>query len=325
MTDSFGREINYMRLSVTDRCNLRCSYCMPGGAVLAAHEDLLTYEEILRVCEAAVALGITRFKVTGGEPLVRRGSVGFIARLAALPGVRQVTLTTNGLLLEEHIEALAAAGIACVNLSLDTLDDDVYAALTGHRLPRPAAAFAEAILNRCAEFHIPAKINAVLLPESFGGITALAALAQRRAVDVRFIELMPIGEGAHSEGVPMAAALARLKERWPLLAPSGEKRGNGPALVYSAPGLAGHIGFIGAMSHGFCHACNRVRLTSTGRLKPCLASGESADLRALLRGGAEDEALREALRAAVRAKPAAHGFSAEGGAGERRSMNEIGG
>lgn len=322
MLDSFGREIRYLRLSITDRCNLRCRYCMPDeGVPPTAHDDLLRYEELLRIAAAAVSLGIDRFKVTGGEPLVRRGCADFIQSLKALPGVRQVTLTTNGLLLPPLLDELCAAGLDGVNISLDTLDNAQYQQLT--RRAHTADEVLDAV--RLCAARLPTKVNAVLLPETADQLIPLAELTQTLPVDVRFIERMPLGTAQTSQATTAAAALDRLRARWPQLKPISEPRGNGPARYFRAPGMKGCLGLIDAVSHGFCDRCNRLRLTSTGLLKPCLCYEQGVELRPLLRGGADDIALRDAIRAAIFQKPAAHCFQQRENITEHKSMNQIGG
>ena len=323
MLDSFGRDITYMRISVTELCNLRCRYCMPEGADYESHAAILRYEEILRICRAAIGLGVRKFKITGGEPLVRRGCTELIAALKALPGAEQVTLTTNGLLLGEHLDALCDAGLDAVNISLDTLDKEKFRRITGFSLFRPEDALA--LLRRCCDRGLRAKINAVLLPENRDEVCALAAIAAGLPVDVRFIELMPIGFGGSLERVSPDEALDALKRRWPDLHPTDEKRGNGPARYYAADALLGRIGFIDAVSHRFCDSCNRVRLTSTGQLKPCLCFDSTLDLRALLRGGCSDEQLQSALRDGIFRKPRAHRFDLPQEITEHRIMSQIGG
>mgnify|MGYP005762282417 FL=1 len=323
MRDAFGREINYMRLSVTDRCNLRCRYCMPmEGVPPTTHGDILRYEELLRVAQAAVSLGIDRFKVTGGEPLVRRGIVDFIRSLKALPGVRQVTLTTNGLHLPSLLDGLLDAGLDAVNISLDTRDNAQYQAITrsGHT--------ADEVLHavRLCAGRLPTKVNAVLLSETAAQLVPLARLAEELPVDVRFIERMPLGaadasasEPAHKETIDL------LRAAWPDLASVQKRCGNGPARYYASTKLNGCIGLIEAVSHAFCASCNRVRLTSTGLLKPCLCYEQGTDLKPLLRGGADNAALRDAIGQAVRDKPAAHCFAQQDAVTEHKSMNQIGG
>ena len=312
-----------MRISVTDRCNLRCRYCMPEPVDAVQHADILRYEEILRICRAAIELGITKFKVTGGEPLVRADCVSFIAALKRQSGTEQVTLTTNGLLLGKNLDALAAAGLDGVNISLDTTDNTRFQRITGYT--GNGADTLLRVLEECCAKGLKTKINAVLLEETEADAPALAAIAETLPVDVRFIELMPIGFGTTMKRVSPEDILAALKERWPDLAPTDEKRGNGPAHYYKSAALLGRIGFIDAVSHKFCAECNRVRLTSTGQLKPCLCYADSADLRALIRGGCTDGELKEALRAAVYAKPRAHCFDTGAAVTERHAMSQIGG
>lgn len=312
-----------MRISVTDRCNLRCRYCMPEPVDAVQHADILRYEEILRICRAAIELGITKFKVTGGEPLVRAGCTEFIAELKKQPGTQQVTLTTNGLLLEKNLDALADAGLDGVNISLDTTDNTRFQRITGYT--GNGADTLLRVLEECCAKGLKTKINAVLLEETEADAPALAAIAETLPVDVRFIELMPIGFGTAMRRVSPDDILSALRKRWPDLAPTDERRGNGPAHYYKSDLLLGRIGFIDAVSHKFCADCNRVRLTSTGQLKPCLCYADSADLRALIRGGCTDGELKEALRASVYAKPRAHCFDTGAAVTERHAMSQIGG
>lgn len=312
-----------MRISVTDRCNLRCRYCMPEPIDALGHGEILRYEEILRICRAAIELGITKFKVTGGEPLVRAGCTEFIAELKKQPGTQQVTLTTNGLLLEKNLDALADAGLDGVNISLDTTDNTRFQRITGYT--GNGADTLLRVLEECCAKGLKTKINAVLLEETEADAPALAAIAETLPVDVRFIELMPIGFGTSMSRVSPEDILTALRERWPDLAPTDERRGNGPAHYYKSDLLLGRIGFIDAVSHKFCADCNRVRLTSTGQLKPCLCYADSADLRALIRGGCTDGELKEALRASVYAKPRAHCFDTNASITEKHAMSQIGG
>ena len=318
MVDQFGRTIDYMRLSVTDRCNLRCRYCMPNGVVSVAHSDVLTYEELLRVAAAGVELGITKFKVTGGEPLARLGCVDFITRLKTLSGVEQVTLTTNGVLLAPVIPQLAEIGIDGVNVSLDAPDRETFAAITGvDALPQVLDS-----IDGLLAAGIKTKLNCVLLPGCEGRLVLLARFAQR-GLDVRFIEVMPIGAGAADSGPGRDEALGILHQEWPDLHEVDERRGNGPAHYYATAALTGRVGMIDAVSHKFCAQCNRVRLTSTGLLKPCLCYGEGADLRAVLRERPGE--LKAALRAAIDRKPQAHCFDCAERITEQKAMSQIGG
>ncbi len=323
MLDQYGRKIDYLRISVTDRCNLRCRYCMPEVTSAVRHDDILRYEEILRICRAAAQLGITKFKVTGGEPLVRAGCVDFIAALKVQRGTEQVTLTTNGLLLEQNLDALSAAGLDGVNISFDTPNNARFRSITGYT--GDGADTLLHVLEACCAKGLKTKINAVLLEETEADAPALAAIAEALPVDVRFIELMPIGFGTTMRRVCPDDILAVLQERWSDLAPTDEKRGNGPAHYYKSAALLGRIGFIDAVSHKFCAECNRVRLTSTGQLKPCLCYADTADLRALIRGGCTDGELREALKSAVYNKPRAHCFDTNDSVTEKHIMSQIGG
>ncbi|MBQ4365068.1 MAG: GTP 3',8-cyclase MoaA [Clostridia bacterium] len=323
MIDQFGRSIDYMRISVTDRCNLRCRYCMPNGAACEKNGEILRYDELLRICAAAVELGITKFKITGGEPLVRKGCPDFIAALKRLPGVEQVTLTTNGLLLAEHLDALCSAGLDAANVSLDTLNADRYRKLTSSVSFTPDDCLR--LLESCCEKGLRTKVNTVLLEENRNEAVSLAQIAQKLPVDVRFIELMPIGYGGTLARVNPDEVLRTLVDRWPDLHAVSERRGNGPAHYYASESLLGRIGFIDAVSHRFCADCNRVRLTSTGQLKPCLCFDSSVELRGLLRAGCTDETLAETIRNAVFDKPRAHCFDARENITEHRMMSEIGG
>lgn len=320
MVDQWGRAINYMRISVTDRCNLRCTYCMPHGVVPVPHSDVLTYEEILQICNAAVQLGIVHFKITGGEPLVRRGCAEFIAALKALPGVQTVSITTNGLLLKQYLDTLAQIPIDGINISLDAVNDACYRHITG------GIYTAEDVLQqvkRCVAKGIKTKINAVLLKECAAQLPQLAAIAKELPVDVRFIELMPIGLGASMQGVCAQEALACLQQIFSDLHPVNGRRGNGPALYYSASGLQGCIGIIPAVSREFCSGCNRVRLTSTGLLKPCLCFEQGVALRPLLaQNGAN---LQAVMQNTIMNKPKAHCFSNKQQITESKCMNQIGG
>ncbi len=319
MTDALGREINYLRLSITDRCNLRCRYCMPHDVPAVGHSDILRYEEITRLCRIAASLGICNIKVTGGEPLVRKGCASLVGELKKIPGIAHVTLTTNGVLLSEQLNDLLAAGIDAVNISLDTLHPAHYAEITGFNcLDKVLAGMEQAVAAG-----IRVKINCVPLattPED--ELLQVLQLAEKWPVDVRLIEMMPIGSGKNTAGYPMPQLEQLLHRTWDLT-PSEQKRGFGPAQYYTAPNLRGSIGLIAAVSHGFCGQCNRVRLTSEGYLKLCLSSDAGLDLRALLRGGATDEEIRTAILDAILRKPAHHHFAA--GMPETRPMWQIGG
>lgn len=323
MLDRFGRNIEYMRVSITEKCNLRCRYCMPNGKDCPTCDDTLSRAELLRICCAAVSLGVTKFKITGGEPLMRRDCVEIIKDIKSTPGVEEVTLTTNALYLAPLLPALVSAGVDGINISLDSLTPERYARITG-AAPTMLSHTLDTI-DACCKFGIKTKVNCVLLNETSDEVTALARLAKDKSLDVRFIELMPIGLGAHTERTDPDTALAAIQEMWPQIHPTGEKRGNGPAHYYEIPGFKGKIGFIDAVSHKFCSECNRVRLTSTGLLKPCLCYGESTDLKAVIRSGADDEALCTALSRAIYSKPRAHCFDTRENITETHMMSQIGG
>lgn len=322
MIDQQGRLIDYLRISITDRCNLRCQYCMPGGVIPLAHQEILTYEEILRLCRSALDLGITKFKITGGEPLVRLGALDFMAALKGMPGVEAVTLTTNGVLLSSALPRLKAMGIDGINISLDAADATHYDALTGVTGRYDTVVGA---IETCVRLGIPTKINCVLLADNAQEILGVAAFSKQLPVTVRFIEVMPIGLGGALKGPTAEEALAILRGAYGDLTPSDLHLGNGPAHYYKSSALKGHIGIIDAVSHRFCSQCNRVRLTSTGVLKPCLCYDMGTDLRALLRGGADDDTLKNRIKETISNKPEAHCFDDASAITEHRTMNAIGG
>ncbi len=321
MLDHLGRSIDYLRVSITDRCNLRCRYCMPEDLPFTPHDEILRYEEIVRVCTLAAELGIRNLKITGGEPLVRKECTDLMASLKALPGIEHVTLTTNGVLLEENLSALKALEVDGINISLDTLGREGYRRITGRDdLPRVLAGLWAAL-----DAGLKVKINCVPLAESgMENLMAIAALARDNPLDVRFIEMMPIGHGQSFAPLEPGAVERAVLAVWPDLAASEKKRGFGPARYYASPQFSGGVGFIDAVSHAFCGSCNRVRLTSEGYLKLCLCHGEGLDLRALLRTGATDGEMKAAMEAAIAGKPAQHSFE-QGQADEGRNMSQIGG
>ena len=305
MLDQYGREINYMRISITDRCNLRCRYCMPAEGIEKVPMDrILTYEEILRICRNAVGMGISRFKITGGEPLVRRGCTDLIREMKKIPGVEQITATTNGQQPLEMIAELADAGIEGLNISLDSLREDRYAFITGGgELNKTLRTIDKSISSG-----IRTKINC-LLQKQFNEdeIQDFAAFAFEKGIEVRFIEIMPVGFGNPESGLSNDEVLEKLQERYPELEKDETTRGNGPAVYYRLPEKSGAIGLISAMNHSFCESCNRIRLTSQGLVKPCLCYEDGVDLKGALAEDS-DEALRAALEEAIRIKPAGHTF-----------------
>ena len=325
MFDRYQREIHYLRLSVTDLCNLRCRYCMPDGVEKLEREAVLTHEEFLRLAALFAQCGIDTVRVTGGEPLVRKNVAQLVAGLKATPGIRRVTLTTNAVLLAEQLPALLDAGLDSVNISLDTLRPEVFRQITA----RDDFAAVQAGLQAALESGLPVKLNCV--PQAGvneGELEQLAALAKDNALQVRFIEMMPIGYGAAMPCISGPELRARFARRWPELAPLSAAQehalGDGPAVYYTVPGWQGSIGFIAAVHGKFCASCNRVRLTSQGFLRPCLASETGCDLRALLRSGADDAQLLAAIRETIWAKPREHHFN-DSSMPATRGMYRIGG
>lgn len=320
MKDRFGREIDYIRISITDRCNLRCRYCMPEWGVPSVnHDEILRFDEIIRLVKILCSMGIKNVKITGGEPLVRKGAADLIKDIKAIDGVEKVTVTTNGVLLSENLEALAEAGLDGVNVSLDTLDRQKYLEITGFdELGRVIGA-----INKCRAFpEIKIKINAVTLAGyNRDEICGLAAFAAETGAALRFIEMMPIGLGAGFAGYGQDEIMAVLEKAYGPSKIIDKKAGSGPAKYYSFEGLKTDVGFISPMSHRFCHSCNRIRLTSEGLLRPCLGSDMGADLKTPMREGAGDEELASLMRHGIMHKPAGHCF----GKAADSLMSKIGG
>jgi cyclic pyranopterin phosphate synthase len=315
-----SRRVDYLRLSVTDRCNLRCVYCMPPeGVVPRRHDEILSYEELLAFAEAAVAAGITRVRVTGGEPLVRKGLVSFVERLAAIDGITDLSLTTNGVLLPACAAELRAAGLARVNVSIDSLDAGRYAQLTrGAQLTDALAGLDAALV---AGFS-PVKVNAVLLAGVEDEVDGFVELTRRREVHVRFIEYMPLDRrlAADHGFVPAGFVLERLHAYHRVEAVDGPF-GLGPARYYRVPGALGTIGFIAGVSDHFCARCNRLRLMADGRLKTCLFSApeRELDVRPLIARPAE---LADAIADAIAGKSFDRSVEAPDAG---RGMSQIGG
>ena len=318
MIDTIGREIYYLRLSVTDRCNLRCRYCMPADGICnkKRHEEMLTEDEMVMAVRAAASLGIRKLRLTGGEPLVKKNILSICERCAAVDGIRELCMTTNGTLLPSMAGALKAAGVSRLNISLDTLDAEKYAAITRVGVLDEALRGIEAALD--AGF-AGIKINAVLIGGfNDGEIPALADLTRRWPVDVRFIELMPMTENetfGKNAYVPDEAVLTALPELVP--APQND----GVARLYRLPGAKGNVGLISAVSNHFCAGCNRIRLTADGKLKPCLHSDRECSIK-----GLSEEEMRREIEKVILAKPACHApLSALERSHAGRNMNQIGG
>ena len=328
MKDRFQRNIDYMRMSITDLCNLRCRYCMPDGMTVqkVPMSEILTYEELAEIATAGIALGITKYKITGGEPLVRRGCTNFIRMLKEIPGIEQVTMTTNGVLLEEQAEALRAAGLDAVNVSLDTLKPEVFEKISGVNLHHRVMAGIDAAFDAGLRVKINTVLQKGMNDEEW---LSILSLAKDRPIDVRFIEMMPIGFGKNFPAISHRALLEKLKAMYPGLQKDERRHGYGPAVYYAIPGYQGSVGLISAIHGKFCDTCNRVRLTSQGYLKTCLCYNDGADLRAILRAGLPETEMRaallESMREAIFRKPDAHCFDKPAQITENAGMNAIGG
>lgn len=309
--DGHGRLTDYLRLSVTARCNLRCRYCLPDGAP-PEPPNLLNVEELTRLAGAFAALGVKRIRLTGGEPLVRRELPELVAALAALPGIEDISLTTNGVLLGRHATALKAAGLHRINVSLDSLDPARIRHLAGADV---LARVQSGLDSADAAGLGPIKINMVVMDSvNDAEVEAMAAFCARRGYILRLIEPMPMGD-IYSRPADMAAILARLQERFGLVETALE--GGGPARYWQSRDGALRLGLITPLSQHFCASCNRVRLTATGTLHTCLDGVGGVELGAQLRAGAPDRAIREAILEAVRHKPGHHSFNQEPSRGRR--------
>lgn len=334
MKDGHGRKIDYLRISLTDRCNLRCIYCMPEeGIDLISHFDVLRIEEIERIVRVATRIGIKSVRLTGGEPTVRRGVVDLVRSLSSMPEIENVSMTTNGILLPSMAAELKEAGLSRVNISLDTLDREQYARITRRdRLPDTLAGIDAAL----AAGLDPVKINAVTVRSLNQDFLAFAKLSIDRPLHVRFIEYMPVGESTGSDGtgwgkqdvVPSDELIATINARAaeqglpPLKGRDGDGKpiGWGPARYYAFPGALGTVGVISPLSRHFCSECNRLRLTADGKLRPCLFSDREFDVRAALREEGEEAVYREFLKA-IGEKPDEHHDKV----GTERGMSQIGG
>jgi cyclic pyranopterin phosphate synthase len=308
MHDKLGRTINYLRLSITDRCNLRCCYCMPATGVPACeHGDILRYEELLHIAEAAVGLGIEKVRITGGEPLIRKGVLDFLKQLGSLPGLTEMTLTTNGLLLEETAEQLKAVGVNRLNVSLDSLDSQAYAQITrGGDLKQVLAG-----LYAAEQAGLRLKLNMVVMRGiNDHEVEAFAALSQKHPWSVRFIEYMPtIREAAWKNRVISGGEILERLQQTFALSSISTSRLCGPAKPYRIDGAIGTVGIITPMSEHFCGNCNRIRVTAQGLAKSCLLSDQALDLRPALAQG--PQSVREALVEVIRGKNQQHHFEDE--------------
>ena len=330
VNDSFFRKIDYLRISVTDRCNLRCLYCMPEEGIRSFdHNDILRYEEIEETVLAAAETGISRIRLTGGEPLVRPGITDLVGMISSVPGIKSLAMTTNGTLLGRVAEKLASSGLQRVNISLDTLSDEKFQTLT--RLGRIESVF-EGIDAAVAADLAPVKINTVVIRDyNDDELESMTEWALSRGLQIRFIEYMPVGGSAlgFSGGFYSSDLIrTRLLKAFPGMVPA-ESSGAGPAGYWKVPGSDGLIGIIESVSQPFCISCNRIRLTADGKIKPCLFSGEEIGLISVLRDrtldpGQKRTALKKLLIEAAEKKPGSHGNFCDA-ARIGRTMHEIGG
>lgn len=308
MKDAWNRIIDYIRISITDRCNLRCVYCMPkDGVTFLEHDKIITYEEILTICREMVKMGIRKVKITGGEPLVRKNTVWLVEELKKIPGIGSVTMTTNGVLLKDQIRDLAKAGLDAVNVSLDTLKREEFQRVTGFDCLEQVLEGIDEALS-CPGLTVKLNCVPVRSEDSRENILQLAALAKDKPLHVRFIELMPIGLGQEMDGYEEESIRTMMEEVYGPMKPFQKTLGNGPCVYYSLEGFQGKIGFISAVSHKFCDQCNRVRLTSDGVLKACLQYGTGVNLKELIADGGDTETLRKAIEETIWKKPQEHQF-----------------
>lgn len=323
LVDQFSRTISYLRLSLTDKCNLRCVYCLPSNPedsgthlksdTFLSSSDLLSYEELLRVVRLAVALGMSKLRITGGEPLVRRGVIDFIEELGRIKGLEQIRLTTNGVLLEKYAERLFATGIRHINVSLDTLKPDRFKEITG----KDKFGSVWKGLELAAKLGFRVKLNVVAMKGvNDDEFLDFASLSMKFPFQVRFIEFMPVGEkdSWKKEQFIRADDIRFEIERLGKLRPMHRDFGEGPARMYEIAGThggRGTLGFISPISHHFCDRCNRLRLTSEGRLRACLLQDSETDLKQLLRSGASDEQILDSIRKTILNKPQGHSLQSE--------------
>jgi cyclic pyranopterin phosphate synthase len=325
LIDPYNRHLNYLRISITDRCNLKCIYCVPRDLIpRLSHDEILTYEEILRLVRIGIRLGISKIRVTGGEPLVRKGVYGFLTDLSGLEGLADLSLTTNGVSLKANLNKIKAAGIKRINISLDTLDRTKFEHITGFYLFDQVWQGIEMALEM--GFH-PIKLNIVALNGiNDDELTDMARLSYEYPLHIRFIEYMPIGE-SQIGNCPLLLA-PEIKKRINVLGtliPVPKTMNDGPAQRYHFEGAAGEIGFIHALSHHFCDRCNRLRLTARGQLRPCLLSDHHEDVKDIMRTGGTDEQLAEVFFKAVRHKPSDHNLAILSPSRVCGQMSSIGG
>ena len=336
MIDQYGREIDYLRISITDKCNLHCKYCMPVQDTeskknedhtteqkMCAMRQRLSYEEIRRLVHIFSELGMKKVKITGGEPLLRKDACRLISMCKKEYHMESVTITTNGVLLETYLEELHQAGTDGINISLDTMDPEKYQKITGENCVEKVK---KALICCADKEQFQVKINCVLLDQEWEELSELIELTRTHRISVRFIEQMPIGHGTVEQSWTEERIKEQLKAEGKTLKAVSEKLGNGPAYYIQIKGYKGTIGFISAMSHKFCDKCNRVRLTADGFLKPCLQYGKGTDLLKLLRSKASDEEIRREIEDCIYKKPHSHHMEDRKSGGiETENMAEIGG
>ncbi len=325
LQDSFNRIIDYMRISITDRCNLRCTYCIPKGRVeLLDHDELLRYEEIIEIIEAASELGVKKIRITGGEPLIKRNITTLIKGIKAVEGIEDLSLTTNGLFLEKQAASLAAAGLDRVNISIDSLKHDRFKDITGGGdLDVILKSIQAAVDNNLT----PLKLNIVpIRGMNDDEIEDFAKITLSKNYQVRFIEFMPVGKNSlwdRSKYLPTEEIRERVSSIGRLI-PVKERK-HGPARYYRFENAIGVIGFISAVTHHFCEDCNRLRLTSEGKLRPCLFSDTEIDLKNSIRRGASREEIKRLLKLSIEIKPKGHNLREDGINRTLKDMVGIGG
>lgn len=328
LIDRYGRHLTYLRVSVTDRCNLRCQYCMPRiNFSWLPHDKILTYEEILKVCRAFAAIGIIKVRLTGGEPLVRRDLINLAERLTEIDGLEKICITTNGVLLEKYADALFKTGIRHINISLDSMNPERFAYITGFNLFERVW---RGIKKALEKGFSPIKINSVIMKGiNDHEITALAGLSLQYPIQIRFIEFMPFGHDilwSPARFVSCDKIRDQIEQAFGKLRPLPNKsKSAGPASIYSLDKGPGSVGFIGALSHRFCKRCNRLRLTAEGRLRLCLFSDEEVNVKKALRQGQNEEDLGLFFHRAILKKPKELKFSNKEKLPCTRSMSSIGG
>jgi cyclic pyranopterin phosphate synthase len=329
MTDGYGRKIDYLRISVTDKCNLRCKYCMPlEGVEHLHHGELLSLEEIARLVGIMAKMGLKKVRLTGGEPLVRKNIEKLIADIHGIPQIEDIAVTTNGTLLKGRVANLKENGVGTINISLDTLDRETFKNITGFDQLENVTEVIGEVLSQ----DIKCKINCVPCREfNYKSLVDLAGLAKDKPIDVRFIELMPIGCGKNYTGISSREILDMLEAAYGVSHVSKEACDtSGPAKYFEFDAFKGRIGFISPISHRFCSNCNRIRLTAQGSLKLCLHYNYGVDLKSLLRNGASDDRIGQAILEALKSKPQRHDFENSGSIGddkryEDKKMVQIGG